>query len=369
MSTDRAAPASTENISSKRHEQESIVCGFIRESTEHFDDKHIPLDVEYVCMAFYDEHIYWEFDEKQLCKLSEMKSGECITHKPFFRDNIEFELSLHPNQKWDVDSDFDTGYIYLRPSIPDNVESITAFLHFECEQNEAKFKITKTFANRNQDDEDAHIQGISDRVKWIFKLPYKEWRNIFIIHSLEILQIKYKPALHAHAQPTDYNKDIKICKVSQLEWSLDVETLDKMKKALYLQSFISELFDAANQNYCIYIVPQGCMGIEYEQRTLEIIMVLFKLPHRIGAIDYMYTIRNSYNEKEVSGMLRFEGYSEYKYWWFQEDNKFYASYLDQVDSLTFYVTIDIQFVYDEQLEEVPMEQWSEYGVIMNDASE
>ena len=350
----------------RRYIQESIVSGYIRQNILNLE---VPLDVILVCTTFYDNYFYWEFDKEKLKELEIIKSGQYITKKPFYLHNIKFEFSLYPNEKWDEDSDFDTGYIYLKPFISSNVESITAFLHFYCEQNEAEFKITKTFSNCNSDNENAHIQGISDRVKWIFKLPYKQWNNLFIVSCMEILQIKYKNGENYKSHKIEnFNKNIKISKKSRLQWKIDKDLLIKMRNAIHLQCFISEMFDEINENYCVYMVPQGCSDIDrdLDLRTLEIIMVLFKMPHKISCIEYKYEITNSYNDSIVFGTLQFNGYSEYKYWEFNDDNKFLSSNLDKIENLTINVTIDIDAIYDENFDMIPINKWSEYGVIIND---
>ena len=206
---------------------------------------------------------------------------------------------------------------------------------------------------------------------------------------MEILQIKYKHNTKDAAKDenekenenedgknvsvanTDYNKDIKISKVSKLEWKIDEKVLLKMRSAIHLQCFISDMFDIINENYCIYIVPQGCSDIdkELDERTLEIIMVLFKMPHKISLIRYRYEIKNDFDDCVVEGVLQFYGYSEYKYWEFDDHNKFLSSNLDKIDHLTFYITIDIIAIYDDEYSEVPKAKWNQYGVIINDESE
>lgn len=320
--------------------KEFAVSGYIREQCK-------VQDIAKICLLFCDEVINWTIDFK--VKYSIMDNPESTV---FICNGIKFKCLFDP----DVELRGQRGHaiIWLKAFLPKDIKSIKFFFTMYCRERDALFQRVVKLSNDENPD------------KWIKEdfwllIDCKKYDEIYLNHYIDILQICYND------KRKDYNKDIKMSIKSKYEWIIDRALLDKFKTALLGQYFVSDVFDALNQNFCLRLYPNS-------YHKFYTVPSILRLPHNISRIMFESKITNNltkfeekttfeltHQETSLKGTAPGGGKNN-------DIDIFHSVGIKEVLHLDQFI-INVEFkiikIYslDDPLKEIPTENWAAFNVL------
>jgi len=267
------------------------VDGYIRETFGR-----IPSDLSSLLLTIFDAVVYWNFDSLSTDFYDKAYRHVLFGPRIAFKD-IVFQCTMCPSG-W---SHRDCVQLYIefdkermRGRLPDNVESVTAYLVIYCHQIEYEYRTPKIFHNIDS------AQG------WpayrTGDLRIKNWQSLNFGCYIELLRVDFRNGSHTGSGGSSdssgsdesienyydefLDKTHVLSPRSSCRWVVDGEMLTRMKQSKHSQGFYSPNFDA--DSWCISCSPFGIKK-QYDGKFC-IALKMLKMPYGRDSIKVRHTI-------------------------------------------------------------------------------
>eukprot|EP01084_Bolivina_argentea_P013041 24425_1 len=211
-----------------KRDQQLLVYGYVRRNLTNT----IPNVLNHICVAFYNENIYMNFNGDKLQKFLTMKNRSAIYSKTFRIMGFLFCCSICPNG-W-IPTQLGKTLFYLEcKSAPPNVKIVSIICKMRCAETETIFQKTNTI--KITPNSGLFCQWHNES---LYLCDCMNKNKLEFICHVEILNIKYK---HGN----EYHKNgIILQSKCNTEW-----TIDKQKLKLF-KSYIRN-YNTVNVNFAV----------------------------------------------------------------------------------------------------------------------
>jgi len=324
----------------------------------------IPSDLSKFLLMLFDAVAYWNFESLSTDFYDKAYRHVLFGPRIAFKDII-FQCTLCPSG-W---SHRDCVQFYIefdkeqmRGQLPENVQSVTAYLVIYCHQIQYEYRTPKIFHNIDS------AQG------WpayrIGDLRVKDWESLNFGCYIELLRVDFRDGTFTGAdsadslteesmsmsteepmEESDYydeflDKTHVVSPRSTCRWVVDGELLARMKKSKHSQGFYSPNFDAGS--WCLSCSPSGIKK-QYDGKFCVALKML-KMPYRSNSIKVKHTIKVRSDDGEFRLDVEEEKVFDYRHKAsrFSKDGDEVGSFM-KAKSLEFMVTVEV--VEDDEEED------------------